>query len=135
MLSGKSVLVVDDELGIRQLAARTLAAAGYEAYSASNGEEAIDILERTAIDLAVIDIIMPDKEGVETIIEVKSRWPHVKLIAISGGGRIGPDDFLHLARMVGADATMKKPLNFKELILQIGVLLSPTPTPLEPESV
>jgi DNA-binding response OmpR family regulator len=125
MLSGSAVLVVDDEAGIRQLAARVLTAAGCEPHGASNGHEAITVLEQTPIDLAVIDMIMPEKEGVETIIEAKNRWPNLKVIAISGGGRLAPDDFLRLAKMVGADATMKKPLNFKEMLTRIDGLLNP----------
>jgi DNA-binding response OmpR family regulator len=125
MLSGNAVLVVDDEAGIRQLAARALAAAGCQSHGAANGREAISVLEHTPIDAVVIDMIMPEKEGVETIIEVKSRWPNLKVIAISGGGRLAPDDFLRLASMVGADATMKKPLNFKEMLVRIDGLLHP----------
>jgi len=127
MLSGNTVLVVDDEAGIRQLASRVLTAAGCASHGASNGREAIAVLEHTPIDLAVIDMIMPEKEGVETIIEAKARWPNLKVIAISGGGRLAPDDFLQLARMVGADATMKKPLNFKEMLSRIDGLLHPVP--------
>jgi DNA-binding response OmpR family regulator len=123
MLSGKIVLVVDDEAGIRHLIARAVRAAGGETFGAANGRQAMLLLERAYVDLAVVDILMPEKEGIETIMEMKSRSPGLKIIAISGGGRIGPEDFLRLAGMIGADATMKKPLNFKELIATIAFLL------------
>ncbi len=125
MLIGKSVLFVDDEPGIRQLGARVLGAAQCDTYVAGNGKEAIAVLEKAPIDLVIIDIIMPDKEGVETIMEIKARWPELKIIAISGGGRVGPDDFLHLASMVGADATMRKPLNFKDMVGIVAKVLAP----------
>jgi hypothetical protein len=60
--------------------------------------------------------------------EIKRRWPLMKVIAVSGGGRIGPDAFLSLAVGLGADATMKKPLNFKALVEQVGRLLMSPPT-------
>jgi DNA-binding response OmpR family regulator len=68
---------------------------------------------------------MPEKEGIETIVEIKRRWPGIKVIAMSGGGRIGPDTFLDLAEGLGADVTMRKPLNFQALIAQVHALLLP----------
>jgi DNA-binding response OmpR family regulator len=123
MLTGKSILLVDDEAGIRRLAARAVAAAGGESYGAANGVQALVLLERFPIDLAVVDILMPQKEGIETIMELKPRWPSVKVIAISGGGRLGAEEFLALASQIGADATMKKPLSFKDLVAMIAFLL------------
>jgi DNA-binding response OmpR family regulator len=127
-MAEKSVLVIDDEAGVRTLALRVLRAAGFSAYEAADGDAGIRILEQTPVDLAIIDIIMPNKEGVETIMEIKTRWPLLKVIAVSGGGRIGPDTFLSLASGMGADATMKKPLNFKALVEQVGKLLTIPPT-------
>jgi CheY-like chemotaxis protein len=129
MLAGKSVLVVDDEPGIRMLAVRALRGAGGTAYEAANGHEALRVLEKAAMDVVVIDLIMPEKEGIETIVEIKQRWPGVKVIAVSGGGRIGPDTFLDLAHGLGADITMSKPLNFQALTVQVQALLQPPVTP------
>jgi DNA-binding response OmpR family regulator len=123
MLTGKTALVIDDEPGIRLLASRALKAAGCEVHDAADGNAGLKILERTAIDVVIIDIIMPEKEGVETIMEIKRRWPNIKVIAISGGGRIGPDSFLRLAEGLGADATMKKPLSFQELVAKAVALV------------
>jgi DNA-binding response OmpR family regulator len=126
MLNGKNVLVIDDEAGIRLLLARAIKAAGGAVHEAADGNAGLRILERTAVDLVVIDIIMPEKEGAETIMEIKERWPSLKVLAISGGGRIGPDTFLSLAEGLGADATMKKPLNFDAVVAQIEALLDTT---------
>ena len=124
MPTGKRVLVVDDEAGIRELASRALSAVGYEVVTAGDGRKALKVMEATHIDLAIIDIVMPEKEGVETILELKKRWPNCKIIAISGGGRIGPEVFLSLANSFGADATMRKPLSFPQLVQTVGELLS-----------
>jgi DNA-binding response OmpR family regulator len=123
VLSGKAVLVVDDEPGMRRLAARAIDAAGGEAFQAADGRQAIIILERGGIDAAVIDIFMPEKEGLETIVEAKRRWPRLKVIAISGGGLVGHTDALHTARIVGADAVMAKPFSFSDLVAQIARLV------------
>lgn len=116
----RSVLFVDDEDAIRTLAKDALTNAGYVFDEAADGAEAVAKLERRPYDVAVVDIIMPGREGVETIVEIKSRWPGVYVVAISGGGRVGPDDFLRLAKMLGADTTLKKPFRFTELIAAIG---------------
>ena len=119
----KSILIADDEPGIRELAKRAFAAAGHPTFEAGNGHEAIKVMERAHIDLAVMDIIMPGKEGVETILEIKTRWPDCKVLAISGGGRIAAQDFLDLARHVGADDTLRKPFKFNELVEMARKLL------------
>jgi DNA-binding response OmpR family regulator len=124
MLVGKRILVVDDEAGIRELASRALLAAGFEVVTAGDGGQAVKVMEAQHIDLAIVDIVMPEKEGVETIIEFKTRWPDCKIIAISGGGgRIGPETFLTLADAFGADVTMRKPLSFSQLVQTAGELL------------
>lgn len=124
MLSGAAVLVVDDEPGLRRLASRAIAAAGGEAFEAPDGRQAIFVLEQTGIDVAVIDVFMPEKEGLETILEAKQRWPGLKVIAMSGGGLVGPTDVLHLARLVGADVVMTKPFRLSQLIAEIARLTS-----------
>jgi len=74
----------------------------------------------------VIDIIMPDREGVETIIDIRARWPNTRIIAMSGGGRMDPDMFLNLAETFGADALLKKPFKLRDLL---DLLAPPAPAP------
>jgi DNA-binding response OmpR family regulator len=131
MLIGKSVLVVDDEAGIRKLAVRALVAARAQPYEAENGDQAIETLERVPIDLVLIDIIMPGKQGIDTIRAIKPRWPNLKLIAMSGGGYLGSDELLRLADSVGADMTMNKPLSFKDLAASMALLLNRKPSVLD----
>jgi DNA-binding response OmpR family regulator len=122
VIRGGSVLFVDDEQPIRDLFGRALMAAGIEVDCAADGNKALAKLKLRRYDAVVIDIIMPDREGVETIVEVRKQWPDTFIIAISGGGRIGADDFLQLAKMVGADCTLTKPFTPRALLalLELG---------------
>ena len=117
---GGSVLFVDDEQPIRDLFERALVAAGIAFDGAADGNKALVKLGQRRYDALVIDIIMPDREGVETIMEVRKQWPETFIIAISGGGRIGPADFLQLAEMVGADRTLTKPFTPTQLLAALA---------------
>ncbi len=116
VVRGMSVLFVDDEQPIRELFGRALIAAGIEVDGAADGNKALAKLEHRGYDAIVIDIIMPDREGVETIVEIRRRWPDAFIIAISGGGQIGAQDFLKLAAAVGADSTLTKPFTPAKLL-------------------
>lgn len=117
---GGSVLFVDDEQPLRELFGRALTAAGLDFTGAADGNQALARLDQRAFDAVVIDIIMPDREGVETIVQIRKRWPETYVIAMSGGGRIGPDDFLKLAAMVGADRTLTKPFTPSKLLAMLA---------------
>jgi CheY-like chemotaxis protein len=112
----QSVLVVDDEADIRALLGRALQGAGFTFDEAADGDQALSKLARHPSDVVVIDIIMPTREGVGTIIEIRQRWPDTYIVAISGAGRIGPCDFLELAQDVGADRTLSKPFTPAQLL-------------------
>jgi DNA-binding response OmpR family regulator len=73
--------------------------------------------------LVIVDIIMPNKEGLETIIEIRARDPKTPIIAISGGGRTTNDNFLEMATLVGADKVLRKPFERKDLTAMINRLL------------
>ena len=124
MLTDKMVLVVDDEPAIREFATEALSAAGFLTSVAGDGVEAIRSLEVVPFDLAVVDILMPEKEGVETIIEIKRRWPDCKIIAMAGEGRVSAADYLRLATYFGADATMTKPLSNAAMVETVRGMLS-----------
>jgi DNA-binding response OmpR family regulator len=123
MLGDRTILIADDEAAIRLLIRRALASAGCDICEASNGEDAIRILETRFIDLAIIDIVMPEREGLGVIIEARERWPRLKIIAISGGGGLGRDETLDLARIVGANDAIRKPFNFRDIAGRIEALL------------
>jgi CheY-like chemotaxis protein len=122
---GASVLFVDDEQPIRLLFGRALIAAGFDFHEASDGNQALAQVDQRHHDAIVIDMIMPDREGVETIIEIRKRRPDAFIIAMSGGGRIGPADFLNLASALGADRTLSKPFTPAQLIEELAAGPSP----------
>jgi DNA-binding response OmpR family regulator len=116
IVRGGSVLFVDDERPIRALFRRAFASLGIDFDDAADGNQALAKLEQRRFDAVVIDVIMPDRDGVETIQLIRERWPQTYIIAMSGGGRIGPDEFLKLAAEVGADRTLTKPFRPAHLV-------------------
>ena len=113
---GVSVLFVDDDPAVSAALGRALESRGYEVDYASDGNVALRKLAEGRFDVVVMDVIMPDKEGIETIIELRKRWPDLFVVAVSGGGRVGPDDFLKLAEAVGADCSLAKPFRASQLV-------------------
>jgi len=104
-----NILIVDDEELARFTLRDILESAGHSVTEACNGNEAIEQQRRGDFDLVITDVVMPEKEGVETIIELKRDYPELKIIAISGGGRTKNLDFLKLAEDLGADDAIAKP--------------------------
>lgn len=120
--SVKQVIVADDDASIRLLATRALSAEGFTVRNAADGLEAIKAMEAMPASILVTDIIMPNREGVETIIEVRRRWPATRIVAVSGGGRLAPEQFLDLAGEFGADATLPKPFSMSQLVKTVKSL-------------
>ncbi len=118
------ILVIDDDDLIRVMLHQMLEDAGYDVAVAANGDEGIKLFHEQAADLIITDIIMPEKEGWETIVELKRDYPRVKIIAISGGGRIGPYSYLMVAKRFGAERVFTKPLKKDELLKAIRELLA-----------
>jgi CheY-like chemotaxis protein len=118
MSSGTILIVDDDELVQSSLKAQCQRRA-LDVLIANDGNEAIRLLERHACDVALLDVLMPDKEGIETLIEIKQRFPKLRVIVMSGGGTRGKYDFLAVARKFGADAVLKKPIRPEELFKAI----------------
>ena len=118
------ILVVDDEELARFTIRDILETAGHEVVEAANGNEAIESQKANPCDLMITDIIMPEKEGVATIIELKRDYPDLKIIAISGGGRTKNLDFLQLADEFGADKILAKPFSEDELLERVNDCLS-----------
>lgn len=110
------IVIIDDEEPIREMLSRYLSGKGFDVETACNGEEGLRFFHKYRIDLVITDIIMPDKEGLETIIEIKSSWPDVKIIAISGGGINAPSEYLKTAETLGAAAVLAKPFSVTELL-------------------
>ncbi|MGA8831606.1 MAG: response regulator [Desulfomonilaceae bacterium] len=117
------ILVVDDEAPVRGLLRRAFETNGYNVVEASNGFEAIRIFREGEIDLVITEIIMPDKEGLESIMDLKKLDQDVKIIAMSGGGRLDPNFYLQLASKFGAQRVFQKPLSVTLLLAAVRELL------------
>jgi DNA-binding response OmpR family regulator len=109
------ILIVDDEERIRTLLRISLERAGHEVYEAENGRKGVLLRRTVAIDLLVCDLIMPVQDGIETIAQFRGEFPDTGIIAISGGGKIGPDSYLRVAQQLGAWRVFVKPVDMVEL--------------------
>jgi DNA-binding NtrC family response regulator len=118
-----TILIIDDEKPIRFALAAMLAGEGHEVLQAENGSRGIAVLEGCPVDVVISDILMPEKEGLETIIELRRRWPDLPVIAISGGGRTGTANYLYLAAQLGATATLDKPFTRAEMLARLETCL------------
>jgi CheY-like chemotaxis protein len=117
------ILIIEDDNEVREFLESLLERAGYETLAAGNGKEGVELFSSTAVDLVITDIIMPEKDGIETIMDMKRGRPDLKVIAISGGGRAEPENYLHSARLLGADRTIKKPFTNEDILGAVGELL------------
>lgn len=118
------ILIIEDDNEVRDYLESVLTRAGYEVCSAANGMEGVQLFRRVPADLVITDIIMPEKDGIETILDLRHGNEKLKVIAISGGGRSEPENYLHSARLLGADRTMKKPFTNQEMLAAVADLLS-----------
>jgi DNA-binding response OmpR family regulator len=119
----KRILVIDDNVYVRSLLREMLELANYEVTEAPNGEIGERLFRQNPVDLVITDIFMPEKEGLETIRELRRSFPEVKIIAISGGGSRGDLAFLPTAKKLGAHRTFVKPFEMDEILAAIRELL------------
>lgn len=117
------ILLIDDEAPFRSVIKQVLQNAGYDVVEAADGAEGIRYFHEKPADMIITDIIMPEKEGIETIIELKQAYPGVKLIAMSGGGWYGTDIDFDMAKKLGAH-TLDKPFALQELLDVVSELLN-----------
>ena len=110
-----SILIVDDDPDIRSLLRIMLNVRGHDVKESENGSLAVKEVQRQHFDLVITDLIMPDKEGIETIIELRKNHSDIKIIAMSGGGLGRQQDYLAMAQKLGATRTLEKPFGIKEL--------------------
>jgi DNA-binding response OmpR family regulator len=118
------ILVIDDEPSILLMLKKMLEREGHEVDLALNGRDGMELFESIKPALVITDIIMPEKEGLETILELRKKNPGLKIIAISGGGRISPEGYLPGAKLLGADMVFQKPLVPKEFTEAVTKLLN-----------
>ena len=121
----KHILVIDDEVSVRKIICDNLVLSGFNVSSAADGDEGLRMIDPANLpSLIITDIIMPNKSGLDVITDIRKKYPTIKLIAMSGGGRIeAANDLLEKAKELGADAALPKPLNLDELENTINRLL------------
>ena len=117
------ILLADDNADILSLQSTLLRDAGHEVTTASTGREALQQARIRPFDLVITDIVMPEGDGIETIVEVRRRHPGTKIIAISGGGRMSSDNYLPLAEKLGAAKSLSKPFSGGELLATVAFVL------------
>ncbi len=123
-MNEKKILVIDDDEKFRGMLQRILEKEGYAVLVAADGREGVECFSHHPVDLVITDLIMPDMEGIETIIQLRAAQPEAKIIAISGGGRRGPEDYLPIAKTLGAQQTFAKPFDLKEFLTAVANLLA-----------
>jgi len=118
------ILLIDDEDLVRYSLKSVLENAGHQVVEAENGVDGLSKVPGQSFDLVITDIIMPEKEGVETIIEMKTKFPALPVIAISGGGPDGYTGYLETAKALGADRILEKPVTPEALFDAVAGCLS-----------
>ncbi len=111
----KSILLIDDDDLSRGAVHKMLERAGYSVYSSGDGNAAIERYRTTPTDLVITDLIMPDIDGLEVIQQLRRINPGVRVLAISGGGRVEAEEYLSVARKFGAVEVLPKPFTGQEL--------------------
>ena len=109
------ILLVDDEPMLRGVVRKMLERSGHEVSDAADGALGIEAYRRLLTDIVLTDIVMPNKDGIQMIIELKKEFPDVRLIAMSGGARTSERDFLEVAKQYGVRQVLHKPFSRAEL--------------------
>ena len=125
------ILIIDDESQIRSMLRLMLERVGYEVVEAPDGIEGIRQYREKPADLIITDLIMPNKDGIGMIIDLKKEFPNVKIIAMSGGGVNRPEGYLDGAKKLGASCTLTKPIDREEMLMAVKDTLKEGTTPAE----
>ena len=117
------ILIIDDEEQIRSVFRRILEGEGYEVDEAADGKAGTQLLSESGYDLVLLDIVMPEQDGLETIAMLRREYPSMKIVAMSGGGQVGGQDYLTLAQRLGVSRTLQKPIYPRDLRQTVRELL------------
>jgi DNA-binding response OmpR family regulator len=109
------ILLIEDDDAVRTSVARILVLMGHTVVEARDGKEGLKLFSESGADLVITDLVMPEKEGLEVVMELKRSHPNTRIIAISGGGRRAPGDILKMAKHLGAAKVLAKPMSIEEL--------------------
>ncbi len=118
------ILLIDDDQAVRTGMRLTLAHYGHTVTEARDGREGLKLLDQINVDLLITDIVMPEVDGLEVVIEVAKRRPAMRIIAISGGGRLNASDHLQVAKLLGATKVLAKPFTTEALLAAVNEALT-----------
>ncbi len=122
-----SILLIDDDESVRAMLRDTLAHFGHTVIEARNGKEGLELFDHVQADLLITDIVMPEKDGLEVLMEVRRRHSRVNIIAMSGGGRVSAAaDYLQTAKLMGVTKVLTKPFSSETLMAAVNALLPDT---------
>lgn len=124
----RKILIVDDECSIRTVLETILTAEGYVVVSVPSGEQALKLVRNEKFHLVITDLIMPGSDGIEIILSLRGTQPDLRIIAMSGGGAGGAENYLPLAATLGARYTLAKPFGKDELLRIVRKEISPDDT-------
>jgi DNA-binding response OmpR family regulator len=120
----QNILVIDDDKLMCLALAKILISAGYNVVQAGDGEEGLRLYRTQDFDLVITDLIMPDKEGIQIIRELRKENSRIRIIAMSAGGRGGATDYLKWARLMGAKQCLSKPIRREDLLAAVQAVLA-----------
>lgn len=123
LLGVPRILIAEDDAGVRSVLARHLGSAGYEVLETADGRACLDVLRKTPVDLVIIDIYMPEVDGIAVIAQAHREFAHVRILAISGGGTVPRERTLEIAHRLGATRTLTKPFDRDELLALVRELV------------
>jgi DNA-binding NtrC family response regulator len=126
-MTALAILVVDDEESIRDLLAQILRKLGHQVVTAIDGREASAAISGNKFDLVITDLLMPERDGLELIAELRQRFPKIRVVAMTGGGHIPREHYLFVAKNLGAHSLLEKPFDQEGLIEAIKTALGSAP--------
>jgi DNA-binding response OmpR family regulator len=114
------ILLIEDDDSLRAMLCLTLTHFGHTVVEARNGKEGLALFDPATIDLVITDLVMPETEGIEVLMELRKKQSPVRIIAMSGGGRVNEVDYLRIAKALGASAVLAKPFSNEALLAAIA---------------
>jgi DNA-binding NtrC family response regulator len=115
-----AILLIEDDVSMRSMMIDFFAQKNYLFHAASNGSDALKLIKEKRFDLVITDIIMDNKDGLEVIRAIKNSYPEIKVIAISGGGKLSAEIYLKIASLLGAVSIFQKPFSMNDLLKEIS---------------
>ena len=117
------ILIVEDDNDLRDMLKTALIRSNFTVFEAGNGKDAIVHFKPGVTDVVITDLIMPEEDGLKVIMKIREIKPDIKVVAISGGGKAGPANYLDMAKALGADSVFYKPFSLNDLVGEIKNLL------------